>query len=183
MESSPADLQLVSFYHRPNEKEKQDVGDAPSAWGVMCILGRPQSRGSIRLRDADPLTKPIIAPNYLHRDVDRQALVQGLKLIRRIANQKALQRLLGNEISPGRDAKSDEELSAYVTQNLSTTWHPVGTCKMGNDSMSVVDPKLSVHEVDGLYVADASIMPRIPNANTNAPCIMIGEKFADTLLV
>ena len=169
MNSSPPDLQLITF-------------QTDNYWGVRCVLGRPMSRGVVRLRDANPKTNPIIAPNYLDRDIDHRALVEGLKLVRQIARQKALQRFLGNETSNSRNKKSEVELSTYVVQNLKTTWHPVGTCKMGHDTMSVVDPELRVYGVEGLHVADASIMPQIPNANTNAPCIMIGEKFSSMMM-
>jgi choline dehydrogenase len=94
-------------------------------------------------------------------------------------HNSAFDRFRGKEIAPGADIQSDEALEAYIRNGCSTVWHPVGTCKMGNDPMAVVDPELRVHGVEGLRVVDASIMPKIVTGNTNAPTIMIGEKAAD----
>ena len=181
-DSVPPDLQLLTIHRKAIDSERKIDPKAKSMWGIMCVLGRPQSRGSVRLKDANPKTLPIIIPNYLERRVDLSALVSGIKIMRRIAGNHPGLDAMSRELAPGANATSDEELAKFVIKKLDTTWHPVGTCKMGNDAMAVVDPHLRVQKVDGLHVADASIMPTIPNANTNAPTIMIGEKCSEIIL-
>lgn len=142
---------------------------------------RPQSRGSITLRSADPFEPPAIQPNYLASDMDLQVFVEGIRLCRRLAQTKAFDRFRGKELYPGPSAQSDEAISEYLRQGLETLYHPVGTCKMGRDAMAVVDDRLRVRGVKGLRVVDASIMPTITSGNTNAPTIMIAEKAADLI--
>ena len=141
-------------------------------------LARPQSVGFITLRDADPLSPPIIRANYLRSAADVVPLIKGIKLARQIAETKPLRDMLGEANHPSADATSDRELEDAIRELATTMYHPVGTCKMGNDRLAVVDPQLRVHGVEGLRVADASIMPTLVNGNTNAPAIMIGEKAA-----
>jgi choline dehydrogenase len=140
---------------------------------------RPESRGEILLRSPDPATPPAIHPNYLSAELDRRTLVDGLKLGRRIAEQPAMQHYIASEYMPGAAVQSDDELLAYAKQYGGTIFHPCSTCKMGIDPMAVVDDELRVHGLQGLRVADASIMPTLVSGNTNAACIMIGEKCAD----
>jgi choline dehydrogenase len=139
----------------------------------------PESRGYLALRSPDPHDPPLIQPNYLASEADMEVLVQGVRIARRLAQTNAFAPFLGEAIQPGPAVQSEADIRAYIRGNASTVYHPVGTCKMGVDPWAVVDPQLRVHGVQGLRVADASIMPWIVNGNTNAPTIMIGEKLAD----
>jgi choline dehydrogenase len=143
------------------------------------ILVQPQSRGQVSLRSSNPQDPPVINPNYLQADTDVQAYVRAIELCRELANTQAFADFNDGEIAPGVDA----DLEQYVRNYATTIWHPVGTCKMGRDALAVVDPQLRVYGVEGLRVADASIMPTVPSGNTNAPCVMVGEKAADMILV
>ena len=144
-------------------------------------LIHPQSRGSITLRSSNPLEPPAIQPNYFSSEADLRLLVEGVKLGRRIGEAKKFDAFRGREMHPGPAAQSDEAIAEYVCNTCETVYHPVGTCKMGNDPMAVVDARLRVHGVEGLRVVDASIMPEIVGGNTNAPTIMIAEKAADLI--
>jgi choline dehydrogenase len=148
---------------------------------ITVSLVFPKSRGEIALRSADPLAAPIIRANYLQHDDDVKALVQGVKLARWFGEADAYQGLRGGEVAPGAAAKSDADLAAFARRDSDTIYHGAGTCKMGPaaDSSAVVDPSLRVRGVDGLRVADGSIMPEVVNATTNAACVMIGEKASD----
>ncbi len=146
-----------------------------------CCQLRPESRGELLLRSPDPTVYPAIHPNYLATDLDRQTLVDGLKLGRRIAARPAMQHWIEREHLPGDAAQSDEALLQHAKTYGGSIFHPSGTCKMGRDRLAVVDPQLRVHGLEGLRVADASIMPTVVSGNTNAACIMIGEKAADLL--
>jgi choline dehydrogenase len=141
----------------------------------------PESRGSVRLCSSDPREHPLIEPNYLASEADLETLLAGFKIMRPLANTKAFAPFVGKEFEPGPQVKSDDDIRAFIRNRAETLYHPVGTCKMGVDSMAVVDPQLRVYGAQGLRVADASIMPLIPNGNTNAPSIMIGEKAADLI--
>ncbi len=147
----------------------------------VCQL-RPESRGTITLRNADPAEPPAIHANYLSTELDRQTLVAGLQLARRIAEQPAMRRYIKSEYLPGDHINSDAEMLEYARNYGGSIFHPSGTCKMGNDPMAVVDPSLRVHGIAGLRVADASIMPTVVSGNTNAAAIMIGEKASDLVL-
>ncbi len=144
-------------------------------------LIRPESRGSITLRSSDPFEPPAIQPNYLSCEADLRVLVAGIKLARRMAQAKAFDPFRGAERFPGAAVSSDAALAEYVREVAETCYHPVGTCKMGSDSLAVVDARLRVHGVEGLRVVDASIMPTIVSGNTHAPTIMIAEKAADLI--
>jgi len=156
---------------------------APEGHGftVGPTLVSPQSSGRLSLRSTDPAQHPAISANYMASEADLQVLVEGIKLARRLAHAKAFDPFRGEEMLPGRQVQSDEELVAYVRSSAETLYHPVGTCKMGHDELAVVDEQLRVRGVEGLRVIDASIMPTIVNGNTNAPTIMIAEKAADLL--
>jgi choline dehydrogenase len=140
---------------------------------------RPKSRGCIHVESKDPSASPVIEANYLREVEDQELTVAGLKLIRKVAEQAELKTFITRELLPGNDVLSDAELLEYAGKTGQTSWHPVGTCRMGRDADSVVDPELRVRGVDGLRVADASIMPTMVSTNTNAPSILIGEKAAD----
>jgi choline dehydrogenase len=144
----------------------------------LPILVQPFSKGEVKLRSARPQDPPSINPNYLARDADVQVLVHAVELCRAIAGTRAYGELNGGEIFPGPAA----ELTAFVRAQGSTLWHPAGTCKIGQDADAVVDPKLRVYGVEGLRVADASVMPTVTSGNTVAACFMIGEKAADLIL-
>lgn len=150
---------------------------------IAAAAMKPLSRGSITLRANDLLAPPIIEPNYCtdQESKDMRVLIEGIRLGRRIVKAKPFERLRGKEISPGPEVESDEDLATHIRQNAQTYYHPVGTCKMGLDDMAVVDPELRVRGLQGLRVVDASIMPIIPRANTNAATIMIAEKAADLI--
>jgi choline dehydrogenase len=141
----------------------------------------PRSRGRITLRSADPFAPPAIDPGYLSEAEDVAVLVEGLVLCRRLAATRALAPFRGPETLPGAAVQGEAALAAYVRERSETLYHPVGTCRMGHDATSVVDPFLRVHGVQGLRVADASIMPTITRGNTNAPTVMIAEKAAAML--
>jgi len=144
----------------------------------LPILVQPDSTGEVRLRSGNPQDPPIINPNYLQQDADVQVFVQAVKLIRELANTKAFAEFNGGELAPGPGT----DLDGFIRTQTSTLWHPVGTCKMGRDAQAVVDPRLRVQGVEGVRVADASVMPSIPSGNTVAACFMIGEKVADMIL-
>lgn len=154
------------------------------AHGFSChaYLLHPESRGYIKLRSKDPLFAPMIKLNFLESDKDTQRLLKGIKILREIFGASAFDEHRGKEVTPGADAQSDEQIIERLREGVSHVYHPVGTCKMGQDDMAVVDERLRVHGIENLRVADASIMPTIVTGNTNAPCIMIGEKAADMIL-
>jgi choline dehydrogenase len=147
-----------------------------------CYQLRPESRGEIRLASADPHAKPEIYANTLAAEADRTVMRDGVRLARKIMAQSPFALYRGSEIAPGKDAQSDDDIDAWVRGNMTTVWHPVGTCRMGADEKAVVDETLKVRGVDGLRVVDASVMPRITSSNTAAPTIMIAEKAADMIL-
>lgn len=143
---------------------------------------RPESRGSISLRSSNPAEKPIIEANYLSKNEDLVVLRQGVRIARYLATQKSFDSYRGEEIAPGATIESNTDLDNWIRANATTSYHPVGTCRMGSDIRAVVDPALRVQGLTGLRIADASIMPTITGGNTNAPTIMIGEKAADLIL-
>ena len=145
-------------------------------------LMHPQSRGRVRLESADPHSKPLIEANFLSHPADLDTLVEGFRVIRQLAATPTFTRHLKGELVPGPQVSSRDQIEAWIRANLGTVFHPVGTCKMGNDNLAVVDDQLRVHGLEGLRVADASIMPTLITGNTNAPAIMIGEKAADLIL-
>ena len=140
---------------------------------------RPASRGSVRLASSDPDVRPLVDPAFLACEADVDALVSGLELCREIAGTSALGEWAGEELYPGPDVRSRERVRAYVRETLTTYQHVVGTCRMGVDGLAVVDPELRVYGVDGLRVADASVMPVVTSGNTHAASTMIGERAAD----
>ena len=143
---------------------------------------RPASRGNIALRSGNPNDKPIITANYLSDPEDLVTMRRGVRLARSLAHQSSFDPYRGDEIAPGAAVESDDDLDTWLRANASTSYHPVGTCRMGSDDHAVVDPTLRVNGVTGLRIADASIMPAITSGNTIAAAIMIGEKAADLIL-
>lgn len=155
-------------------------------WGrhgsILPGLIYPRSHGEVRLRSADPAVGPDIDPRYFSDPADLEHLVAGMKLSREIAATGLLAAMIGREIQPGPSVATDDDMRAHVRATANTIFHPTGTCKMGTDPLAVVDPQLRVHGLQGLRVADASILPEIIGGNTNAPVIMIAEKASDLLL-
>ena len=137
------------------------------------------SRGRIALRSADPNDAPKIFFNYLSREEDREVVRAALRLTREVHQQPAFDPYRGRELLPGDEVTSDDEIDDFIGETAMTNFHVSGTCRMGVDEMAVVDSEGRVHGIEGLRVADASLMPQIPSGNTNAPTIMIGEKVAD----
>ncbi len=146
----------------------------------LAILVQPESRGTVSLRSPNPFDPPIINPNYLQAPADLAVLKASVQLSRKIANAPAFQELNVGEVIPGE--VNDAALEGFIRTQASTLWHPVGTCKMGQDDLAVVDPQLRVRGVQGLRVADASVMPVITSGNTVAACFMIGDRAADFIL-
>ena len=142
-----------------------------------CAL-RPESRGTIRLKTSNPADAPSIQPRYLDETYDREMMLECVRTARSIFDQPAFEKHRGEEIFPGADAQSEEEIMDFIRRKAESIYHPVGTCKMGNDDMAVVGPDLKVKGIEGLSVVDASVMPALVSGNTNAPTIMIAEKYA-----
>jgi choline dehydrogenase len=151
------------------------------AYSFGPTLVRPQSAGYIRLRSSNPLDSPGIHANYFSDPRDLDMMVEGVKMARRIGAARAFAKYRGRELYPGNQVQSDDAIRGFIRKMVETLYHPVGTCKMGNDPAAVVDSDLRVHGVEGLRVVDASIMPSVPGGNTNAPTIMVAEKAADMI--
>jgi choline dehydrogenase len=177
------DLELI---FAPAPYFDEGIGEPYDRHAVIMapILLKPQSRGTITLRSSDPKAKPVIDPKYLTDDAgaDRAALMSGLRMCADIAKSPALKGIIGRIARPrGATDLGDETLARALNSSSHTLYHPVSTCRMGNDDASVVDPELRVRGVDGLRVADASVMPTIIRGHTHAPSVLIGEKAADLI--
>ncbi len=173
----------VQFHFIPFSAGKPGEGlHKFSGFTVSVCQLRPESRGTVRIQSSNPSDHPAIKPNYLATEGDLATMLDGIQLIRRVAEAPAMQPYIQREAIPGAETETDEQLHDYIRNFGNTIFHPSGTCKMGNDSMAVVDSQLRVHGVQGLRVADASIMPTVVSGNTNAGCIMIGEKLASMML-
>ena len=152
------------------------------AFGLhMCAL-RPESRGFVALKSTDPNDRPLIQPNSLSAETDLRTLREAVKIARRVVAQPAFDAYRGKELNPGPKVQTDAEIDDFIRKTAITIYHPVGTAKMGNDDMAVVDSSLRVRGVQGLRVVDASVMPSLVGGNTNAPTIMIAEKASDLIL-
>ncbi len=173
----PATMDLDKLFNQ----QKMELEDAPGMTIAPCQL-RPESRGWIRIKSANPSDYPAIFANYLSDPLDQEVAIAGLKWARKIGEQPAIAQYVDHEMNPGPGFETDEMLLEYARASGSTLYHPVGTCAMGAGPMAVVDARLRVRGVDGLRVVDASIMPRLVSGNTNAPTIMIGEKGAAMIL-
>lgn len=173
----------IQFHIQPWSADSPGEGVHPfSAFTMSVCQLRPESRGEIRLKKGDPTGYPTIHPNYLATETDRETILAGVKIARSIAKQKPLAGKIASSHSPNEQVETDEELFEWVKNTATTIYHPTGTCKMGSDDMAVVDERLRVHGIEGLRIADCSIMPEIVSGNTNAPAIMIGEKVSDLIL-
>ncbi len=163
----------------------QNIGEALHPFSgvtAVCCLLRPESRGHVRIKSADPRQAPAINPNYLASEKDCATLVAGVRALRRILQAPAMARHIAAEVEPGPACDSDDELLDYIRRRGSTVYHPVSTCRMGQDARAVVDERLRVRGFAGLRVIDASVMPSLVSGNTNAATIMIAEKGADMVL-
>jgi choline dehydrogenase len=153
-----------------------------SAFSASVCQLRPESRGSLRIRSADPAVPPEIRINYLATETDRTAFIEGFKILRQIMAAPALKPYAVDEILPGSKVTSDEDILAFCRRTGSTVYHPTSTCRMGNDPLAVVDQRLRLRGIESLRVVDASVMPDLMSGNTNAPTIMIAEKASDMIL-
>ncbi len=147
----------------------------------MCVL-RPESRGQIKLKSADPSEHPQIQANYLDVEHDLKLMIEGFKIQRKILAAPAFDAYRADEIFPGSETQTDEQITDFIREKAESIYHPIGTCKMGVDEMAVVDPNLQVHGIEGLRVVDASVMPTLVSGNTSAPTIMMAEKISDVII-
>ena len=181
------DIQLyfspVSYTRAPAGTRPLMNPDPYSGFSLGFNPCKPTSKGHLEIASPDPLANPKMYPNYLSTNEDMRVMLEGMHLIRRIADMPAFRSVIEKEVIPGADVKTEEQLADFVRQHSWTVFHQCSTCRMGKDpSQNVVDERLRVHGIKGLRVADASIFPTIPTGNTNAPSIMVGEKAADILL-
>ncbi|MEM6460626.1 MAG: GMC family oxidoreductase N-terminal domain-containing protein [Pseudomonadota bacterium] len=175
----------IQFHIQPFSAENPTTGiDRFDAFTASVLQLRPESRGEIRLNSSDPREHPAIHPNYLSTTLDRDTLVEGIRIARRICRQEEMGKLITEEHAPGLHIADEDYdgLLDWARSTATTIYHPTGTCRMGVDDAAVVDPRLKVRGVDRLRIADCSIMPSIVSGNTNAPAIMIGEKASDLIL-
>jgi choline dehydrogenase-like flavoprotein len=157
-----------------------------SAWGTglschSCLL-RPKSRGEVTLESADPFADPLIDPKFLTHPDDMQDMIDGYKAMMKVLNNASFSKYISQNTQRPIDINDDADIEKAIREEADTVYHPVGTCKMGDDDLSVVSSDLKVHKMKGLRVVDASIMPTLVGGNTNAPTIMIGEKASDLIL-
>jgi len=178
LESPDAQLHLVPYAFSPTTRK---LLDEPGMTITVYQL-RPESLGSIHIKSMDPHEAPAIRFNFLSDPLDRQTLVDAVRFTRRLMQAPAMDQFRDIEFKPGPDVQSDDEIIEWIGKTAETAYHPVGTCRMGNDENAVVNDQLQVHGIEGLRIADGSIMPTLVSGNTNAACIMIGEKAADMIL-
>jgi choline dehydrogenase len=179
-------LSMASSHYADNRQARSIADrmglDPYPGFSIGTYVLRPESKGSVHIRTPQAVDPPRIHANYLADDYDVQTLIAALRMIRRIASQPALAQHIVRETRPGPGAQSDDELLDHIRRTGQTSYHPIGTCRMGKDSQAVVDHELRVHGIDGLRVCDASVMPTMVASNTHAPSIMIGEKASDMVL-
>ena len=160
---------------------KRTLGKEP---GITCTINQnlPESKGSIHIKSNDPEEFPSIKYNFLSSQLDKDTLVAGVKFIRNLMKTEPMKEFVNDEIQPGLEISTDDDILEFIKNNAETVYHPSGTCKMGFDQNAVVDKNLKVHGIKGLRIADASIMPTLVSGNTNAVCMMIGERCADFII-
>ena len=171
---------LLTLSRNPFARATRD-NSRPDAFTVLICQVRPHSRGELRLASKDPTVAPIIRPGFLSDPYDLEITRRGIKLTREILAQPAIAEVSHGESWPGPEIATDRQIEDFIAETGSTVHHPVGTCRMGTDDGAVLDGQLRVRGVEGLRVADASIMPSLISGNTNAPTIMIGEKAAELI--
>ena len=180
LETPDATISVLPFIYEMKGKERT-IAKEPGITMNINVL-RSESTGCIHIKSSNPAEPPAIRFNFLSNQHDRDGLLAAMRKARTLMSTSPLTEITGEELAPGIDKQTDDELLEWVRNNAETTYHPVGTCKMGQDAMAVVDDQLRVHGMEGLRIADASIMPTLTSGNTNAPCIMIGEKCAEMVL-
>lgn len=174
------DIQMHMVPYAVKNPKKRQLHKFPGMTVSIYQL-RPESLGSIHIQSPDASDQPAINFNFLTDPIDRDAMIAGFKKIREIMNTKAMRDIRGEEFSPGTEVKTDDEILSFIRNTAETAYHPIGTCRMGNGPESVVNERLKVHGLEGLRVADGSIMPTMVSGNTNAACIMIGEKASEMI--
>jgi choline dehydrogenase len=174
------DVQFHFAHASYGNAQKRDLETQPGMT-LTVYQCRPESKGSIHAKSSDPHAAPAIRPNYLADPYDQRVLVDGMKIGRRIIENQNLDKYRAYEMNPGAKAQTDAEWLQWARETAQTTYHVIGTCKMGQDPLAVVDDRLKVHGIQGLRVVDASIMPTMTSGNTNAAVIMIAEKAADMI--
>lgn len=174
------DIQLHMVPYAVKDPKRRKLHAFPGMT-MACYQLRPESLGSIHIRSADPKEQPAIRFNFLSDPIDRDTMIEGFKMMRRIVDAPPMAAFRGEEYSPGTDLDGDQAIEQWIRDHSETAYHPIGTCRMGPAPGAVVDDKLKVHGLEGLRVADASIFPTMPSGNTNAPSIMVGEKCADMI--
>jgi choline dehydrogenase len=179
-EVATPDVQMHLIPYSIKDPKRRKLQDFPSMT-VACYQLRPESLGSVHIRSADPDAHPAIRFNFLGDSIDQRTMADGFRMMRKIVEAPAMDRIRGEEYSPGKGVESDEQVLTWIRNNSQTAYHPIGTCRMGQGPNTVVDEKLRVHGLKNLRIADASIFPTMPSGNTNAPAIMVGEKAADLI--
>ena len=173
----------IQFHMQPLSADKPGDGVHPFSAFTMSVCNlRPQSRGEVSINSSNPKDLPTIIPNYLSTESDRKIAIESIKVARKIANANAIKNHILDEFVPGHSFNTDKDLLEVAKNHSQSIYHPVGTCKMGNDKDSVVDNQLRVYGIENLRVVDASIMPELVSGNTNAPTMMIAEKAAQMIL-
>jgi len=180
-QQSTPDIQIHFVPFTVKNIQKRQLGDE-SGMTLTFYQLRPESRGSVHIRDRGAKSHPRIRFNFLSEQIDRECMIAGVRKMREIIATDSMADLRGDWIKPALTVQTDEQILAWVKQTAETAYHPIGTCKMGMDAGAVVDPALRVHGLGGLRIADGSIMPTMVSGNTNAACIMIGEKASELLL-
>jgi choline dehydrogenase len=180
LDSPDATISVLPFLYEMVGRERRISCQRGITMNINVL--RSDSKGSIHIRCAEPNEAPAIKFNFLSSPLDREGLLAAMRKARELMATAPLADIAGEEIAPGISHQTDEELLQWVRDHAETTYHPIGTCKMGSDPMAVVDNELRVHGIKGLRIADASIMPTLTSGNTNAPSIMVGEKCAAMIL-
>lgn len=170
------------FMHASYANAAERILDRAPGMTIGVAQLRPQSTGSIHARSRDPFDKPVIRPNMISHPEDRRCLVEAMKIARRIVGQPAMQRYIESELTPGTQVRSDDEWLEFGRINAQTIYHPIGTCRMGEDDQAVVDPQLRVRGLHGLRVIDASVIPRMVSGNTQVAVLVVAERGADIVL-
>jgi choline dehydrogenase len=181
LESPDAAIAMTPFLYELGKNGELKIAKQRGVTLNINVL-RSESIGHIHIKSANPMEAPAINFNFMSSDYDRQGTVAAMRKARELFSTAPLSEAVGKELGPGAHVQSDEDMVQWICDNAETTYHPVGTCKMGSDPRAVVDDQLHVHGIEGLRIADASIMPTLTSGNTNAPSIMIGEKCAEMVL-
>ena len=179
-ELATPDIQMQFIPYSVESAEKRKLHSFPGMT-IACFQLRPESLGSVHIRSDDPYEHPAIRFNFLSDPIDVRTNIDGVKMMREIVDAKPMDPYRDEEFYPGKSVSSDDEIEHFLREECETGYHPMGTCRMGRGPNAVGDEQLKVHGLEGLRVADASIFPTMPSGNTNAPCIMVGEKAADLI--